>query len=89
MPTIILPEKVDDLSTNERSFYDSIMRQIPDGQKIVNARIQNLALYFVVPAGFTQEEFERVGHCLTLLHWNWAELGKPGEREWMYILFPL
>ncbi len=84
-----LPRSPNDLTPKERGFYDKMMAQIPDGDVIVNAGIANIALHFRAPREFTQGEFDRVGHCLTLLRWSWEELGKQGKPHWAYILLPL
>ncbi len=86
MPTNTLPRSKEDLSPKERSFFDSMIQQIPEVEAFF--RLHNVTFRFRVPADFTKEEFDRVGHCLTILSWDWEELGIRGERRWSYILDP-
>lgn len=81
-----LPKSKEELSPKERMFFDTMMQQLPDAGKYYFLR--HVAFRFRVPQDFTQEEFERVGHCLTILSWDWEEVGERGKYSWSYMLDP-
>lgn len=81
-----LPKSKNELSPKERQFFDLMIGKIPEPEQY--SRLSNITFRFRVPADFTQDEFYRVGHCLTLLHWDWEQLGVQGQRCWSYILDP-
>ena len=83
-----MPKSPDDLTEKERSFFDLMMGKIFDGELVAKINSPHLTLDFPAPADFTESEFDRVGHCLTVRNWVWKKVLEKGVPGFHYLLFP-